>query len=162
MSAIHARRAALAATAVAVVLLTGCAPDGTTEDPADGPDTAVTTETAVTTAADAGEAPAEEAPAEEPAGERPEGLDASLPVPPGTLISATPEASAWEYIYGDVTSDEARAFADGLLASGFEKKVSVDSNGVEQWYMQSADWAIKLEQTHDTNTLRYWVDPIIE
>lgn len=161
MSAIHARRAAFATTAIAVLLLTGCAAESTTEDPADAPDSAVTTE-AVTTEADAGETPAEEAPAEEPVGEHPEGLDASLPVPPGTLISATQIASAWEYIYGDVTSDEARAFADGLLASGFEKKVSVDSNGVEQWYMQSADWAIKLEQTHDTETLLYWVDPIIE
>lgn len=156
MSPLNPRNTALAATAIAVLLLTGCAAEGTTEDPADGPDTAVTTE------ADAVETPAEEAPAEEPAGERPEGLDASLPVPPGTLISATPEASAWEYIYGDITSDEARAFAEGLLASGFEKKISVDNDGVEQWYMQSADWAIKLEQTHDTNTLRYWVDPIIE
>lgn len=156
MSPLNPRHTALAATAIAVLLLTGCAAEGTTEDPADAPDAAVTTE------ADAVETPAEEAPAEEPAGERPEGLDASLPVPPGTLISATPEASAWEYIYGDITSDEARAFAEGLLASGFEKKISVDNDGVEQWYMQSADWAIKLEQTHDTNTLRYWVDPIIE
>lgn len=156
MSPLNPRHTALAATAIAVLLLTGCAAEGTTEDPADAPDAAVTTE------ADAVETPAEEAPAEEPAGERPEGLDASLPVPPGTLISATPEASAWEYIYGEITSDEARAFAEGLLASGFEKKISVDNDGVEQWYMQSADWAIKLEQTHDTNTLRYWVDPIIE
>lgn len=156
MSPLNPRHTALAATAIAVLLLTGCAAEGTTGDPADAPDAAVTTE------ADAVETPAEEAPAEEPAGERPEGLDASLPVPPGTLISATPEASAWEYIYGDITSDEARAFAEGLLASGFEKKISVDNDGVEQWYMQSADWAIKLEQTHDTNTLRYWVDPIIE
>ena len=101
--------------------------------------------------------------APEPAtAERPEGLDASLPVPPGTLISATPESSAWEYLYGDVTSDEARAFADGFEEAGYDLKVTVDSDGVEQWYFQNADWAVKLEETHATEQLRYWVDPISE
>lgn len=161
MPALNPRHAALTATAVSVLFLTACASDAPADDAADAPVAEVTTEAAVGDAP-AEEAPAEDAPAGEPAGERPEGLDASLPVPPGTLVSATPESSAWEYIYSDVTSDEARAFAEGLLASGFEKKVSVDSNGVEQWYMQSADWAIKLEETHDTETLRYWVDVISE
>ena len=106
------------------------------------------------------EAPAE--PKAEPEGERPEGLDTSLPVPPGTLVSATPESSAWEYTYSGVTSDEARAFADSLKEMGFEQKVTVDSDGVEQWYFQSAEWAIKLEETHADESLRYWVDPISE
>jgi len=106
------------------------------------------------------EAPAE--PKAEPEGERPEGLDTSLPVPPGTLVSATPGASAWEYTYSGVTSDEARAFADSLKEMGFEQKVTVDSDGVEQWYFQSAEWAIKLEETHADESLRYWVDPISE
>jgi hypothetical protein len=153
---------ALAGT-FAVLVLAGCSTGGADTD-VDAP---VATATQVTDAtgeqgADAGEA---SAPAEEGAeagGDRPAAIDASLPVPPGTLLSETQEASAWEYIYGDVTSDEARAFADELEAMGFEVKVTVDSDGVEQWYLQSADWAIKLEQTHAEESLLYWIDPILE
>lgn len=134
---------AIAAATLALLLLGGC----TAAPVAGGGD-------------DGGsEQPTTEAP---PAAERPEGLDASLPVPPGVLVSATPESSAWEYIYGEVTSDEARAFADGFEAAGYDLKVTVDSGGVEQWYFQNADWAVKLEQTHDAEQLRYWVDPISE
>lgn len=139
---------ALAAAGLALALLAGCAtPGGTSSD--DG--------------GSAGSDPAAEAPAAEaPAAERPEGLDASLPVPPGDLVSATPEASAWAYVYGGVTSDEARDFAQGFEDAGYDLKVTVDSGGVEQWYFQNADWAVKLEQTHATEELYYWIDPIIE
>jgi hypothetical protein len=139
----HTTAGAIAAATLALLLLGGC----TAAPVAGGGD-------------DGGsEQPTTEAP---PAAERPEGLDASLPVPPGVLVSATPESSAWEYIYGEVTSDEARAFADGFEAAGYDLKVTVDSGGVEQWYFQNADWAVKLEQTHDAEQLRYWVDPISE
>ena len=83
-------------------------------------------------------------------------------MPPGTLVTATPDGNEWEYIYADVTSDEARAFAEEITGMGFDVKVTVDSDGVEQWYMQSADWAIKLEETHADESLMYWVDAIIE
>lgn len=142
-----ARACTLLAAGLALAVLTGCtAPSGgpAPDSPAggDGAGSGATTE--------------------ETAVERPEGLDASLPVPPGVLISATPEASAWEYVYGEVTSEEARAFAQGLKDAGFDQKVTVDSDGVEQWYLQSADWAVKLEETHDSEQLLYWVDPISE
>lgn len=163
MFAFRPQLVAAVAGTFAVLVIAGCSTDGADTD-ADAPaDTAAqVTEVAGEQSADAGEA---SAPAEEEAqtgGDRPAALDASLPVPPGTLLSETQEASAWEYIYGDVTSDEARAFADELEAMGFEVKVTVDNDGVEQWYMQSADWAIKLEQTHAEESLRYWIDPIIE
>ncbi len=147
---------ALAAAALAALLLTGCTAGDAGAD--DAP--ATTTDAVAPVAQESDEAPAE--PETEPEGERPEGLDASLPVPPGSLVSTTPEASAWEYIYSGVTSDEARAFADSLKEMGFEQKVTVDSDGVEQWYFQSAEWAIKLEETHADESLRYWVDPISE
>lgn len=141
-----------AASLAALLLLSGCAaspaPTGSGGDSAEV-DPGAAPDSGTDTGSDA-------------SGERPEGLDASLPVPPGTLESATQEASAWVYIYSGVTSDEARAFAQGLEDSGFEVKISVDSDGVEQWYLQSADWAIKLEETHATESLYYWVDPIIE
>lgn len=113
-------------------------------------------------AAGGSDAPTVDSPAAPADVERPEGLDASLPVPPGELISATQEASAWEYIYGGVTTEEARAFADWFDRAGYDLKVAVDSNGVEQWYFQSADWAVKLEETHADEQLRYWVDPVSE
>ena len=151
---------ALAAAALAALLLAGCTAAGTGADDA----SAATADAMAPVTQESAEAPAEpEAePEAEPQGERPEGLDASLPVPPGTLVSATPESSAWEYIYSGVTSDEARAFADSLKEMGFKQKVTVDSDGVEQWYFQSAEWAIKLEETHADESLRYWVDPISE
>lgn len=140
---------ALAAAGIALLLLAGCAAaGGTTPDGGSAGDPGA-------------EAPAAEAPADSTA-ERPEGLDASLPIPPGDLVSATPEASAWAYVYGGVTSDEARDFAQGFEDAGYDLKITVDSDGVEQWYFQNADWAIKLEQTHASEELYYWVDPIIE
>lgn len=145
-----ARACTLIAAGLALAVLAGCAAPAT--------DSGSTGDAGANPALDA---PAD-TPAEAPAAEHPEGLDASLPVPPGVLISATPEASAWEYIYGEVTTEEARAFAQGLKDAGFDQKVTVDSDGVEQWYFQSAEWAVKLEETHDTEQLLYWVDPISE
>ncbi|WP_395640056.1 hypothetical protein [Pseudolysinimonas sp.] len=139
------RAGLLVLAGAALLALAGCAAPASGGDAAGGSD-----------------APAVDAPAAPAEAERPEGLDDSLPVPSGVLISATPEASAWEYIYGEVTTEEARAFADGFEAAGYDLKVTVDSDGVEQWYFQNADWAVKLEETHATEQLLYWVDPIIE
>lgn len=163
MSAFHTHHTALVAGAIAVLLLGGCSAGGTEPDPAGGttPPAATVESTVVAGADDAAtETPTE--PATDAPGERPEGLDASLPVPPGTLVTATPDGSEWEYMYADVTSDEARAFAEEIKGMGFDVKVTADSDGVEQWYMQSADWAIKLEETHADESLMYWVDAIIE
>ena len=144
------RAGLLVAAGAALLVLSGCAVPATGDDTATGSD-----------------APAVDSPAGDDAGapaevERPEGLDESLPAPAGVLISATQESSAWEYLYGEVTTEEARAFADGFEAAGYDLKVTVDSDGVEQWYFQSADWAVKLEETHATEQLLYWVDPISE
>ncbi|GAA2959903.1 hypothetical protein [Microbacterium schleiferi] len=158
MPAFRSPAAALASAVLAALLLAGCATDGADADATEGP--VATAEAAAADASGSDEAVDETD--SEPDGERPEGLDASLPVPPGTLVSATPETSAWEYIYSGVTSDEARAFAESLKEMGFEQKITVDSEGVEQWYLQSANWAIKLEETHADESLRYWVDPISE
>ncbi|MFI6159106.1 hypothetical protein ACIA59_04085 [Micromonospora haikouensis] len=92
------------------------------------------------------------------AAERPEGLADYLPVPPGTLVSAKPETSAWEYVYGDISSDDARSFADWFTQHDFDSKVHVDSGGKEQWYFQNTRHAVKLEHTHADDRLRYWVD----
>jgi len=168
MSPYRPHFAALVAGVFSVALIAGCATDSTSDaekevgaeqvaQPGDGVTGSedATSPGAAEEGSDGGSEP-------EAQGDRPEGLDASLPVPPGTLISATPESSAWEYIYGDVTSDEARAFADQIEQMGFEVLVTVDSDGVEQWYMQSAEWAIKLEETHAEESLRYWIDPMSE
>lgn len=158
MPSFRSPAAALTTAVLAALLLAGCATDGADADATEGP---VATADAAAADTSGSDEAVDEADAELD-GDRPEGLDASLPVPPGTLVSATPEASAWEYIYSGVTSDEARAFADSLKDMGFEQKVTVDSDGVEQWYLQSANWAIKLEETHADESLLYWVDPISE
>lgn len=110
--------------------------------------------------APSGDAPAAESPGPDAAagGDRPAELDASLPVPPGDLVATTPEASAWEFTYADITAEEAEAFVEQLEAAGFDLKAGVTG----KWYLQSADWAVDLEHDAATGELLYWVDPIIE
>ncbi len=163
MSASRTHYSVFAAAAMTALLLGGCSADSSGSSPADTTTQSVATADAAATAGTDGAAPdsATEAAADAP-GERPEGLDGSLPVPPGNLATATQKSSSWEYIYTEVTSDEARVFADTLKVMGFKVKVTVDSDGVEQWHMQSDDWSIKLEETHAEESLRYAIDPITQ
>lgn len=167
MSASRTHYSVFAAAAMTALLLGGCSADSSGSSPADTTTQSVATADAAATAGTDGAAPdsateAAAAPAADAPGERPEGLDGSLPVPPGNLATATQKSSSWEYIYTEVTSDEARVFADTLKAMGFKVKVTVDSDGVEQWHMQSDDWSIKLEETHAEESLRYAIDPITQ
>ncbi|MEV5819732.1 hypothetical protein AB0L22_11225 [Micromonospora haikouensis] len=125
-----------------LALLPGCGTSGTEDRPT----------------ASVGSGAAAAAAPDAPAAERPEGLADYLPVPPGKLVSAAKaDASAWEYIY-DISSDDARSFADWFTQNDFDSKVHVDSGGEEQWYFQGTRHAVKLEHTHAEGRLRYWVD----
>ncbi|MEV8267830.1 hypothetical protein [Microbacterium sp. NPDC076911] len=92
----------------------------------------------------------------------PDSFPSDVPLPPGDLMASFSAAGSYQLTYSIDSLDQVSAFADSLIADGYEVVSESDMGEMKIWALQNDKWLVTLGSfdAEGESGLSYTVSPV--